>query len=82
MRITFTLAAILAASVHAMPLAPINNLSASASTLAQISAHSLDAAPINTDAAGDLWMGQTEADLGALAEDHVTKQLKLTAATQ
>ena len=79
MRITFTLAAILAASVYATPLAPTNNLSASASTLAQISAHSLDAAPITTS---DLWMGQTEADLGALTEDdQLNNQVMLSAYT-
>ena len=76
MRITFTLAAILAASVNATPLAPTNNLSASTSTLSQISAHSLDAAPITTEAADDLWMGQTEADLDTLAEKGA-KQKKL-----
>ena len=73
MRITFTLAAILAASVNATPLAPTKDLSASASTLVQISAQSLDAAPITTD---DLWMGQTEADLDTLAEKG-EKQKKL-----
>ena len=59
MRITFTLAAIFAASasVYATPLAPSDNLSASASSLTQIDAHSLDAAPITTEAAEDLWMG-------------------------
>ena len=78
MRITFTLAAILAASVSATPLAPSDNLSASTGTLTQISAH-----PLTTEAADDLWMGQTEVDLDTLAEveEHKSKQAKLRKAT-
>ena len=69
MRITFALAAILAATVCATPLAPANTLSSSASTLTQIDAQLLDSAPITTEAADNLWMGQTELDLDTLAED-------------
>ena len=70
MRTLFALAAVLAATVCATPLAPLANQSASAGTLAQIDAHSLEAAaPLTDGAADDLWMGQIEADLDALAED-------------